>query len=115
MSKNTMSTREFIMANYGISTSVDINKTVNEIQNTVTQFLKFDPQRSSFTIQNNSVNNIYVLPDRNVSATRGILLPALTGIFILDWKTDFNLVTAEWFAIATAANSEVTIVENYIN
>ena len=114
MSEYNMSTKEFIEALYGVRTHHHINRTVNQIQATVTQFLKFDPQRTSFSIANNSVNNIYILPAPTVSTTNGFLLPALTGIFILDWRVDFNLVTQEWFAIAGAANSEVTILENYI-
>ena len=81
----------------------------------ILQILPGNPNRLGATILNLSANVVYVAPSRNVSATadaeQGVLLDPNGGQMTLIWNEDFDLLSREWFAVATGADSQVYALE----
>jgi hypothetical protein len=97
---------------YGITTSPQINKLLSAVGITAVKICDINPRRVGLTITNNSLNNLYILPLPTVSAALGILITPAGGTLTLRWDIDFELVSNEWYAIASGAASSVTILEN---
>ncbi len=66
-----------------------------------------DPERVILTVVNLSANVVYVAPSNQVSATNGIRLNANGGSMTIDAETDGVLLSASWWGIAAAANSQL--------
>ncbi len=67
--------------------------------------LRNDPGRFSFTFINLSANDMYLRPSNAPTSTNGIYLAANGGELSVSADEDFELVTREWHAIASADNS----------
>jgi hypothetical protein len=96
---------------YGIRTNTRINPLVNAAQITATRVFNNNPRRLSFLFVNLSANAVYLTPDNQPSATRGIYLAPGGGLASALWSEDFELVTREWFAIAVGGVSSVYCME----
>jgi len=97
---------------YGVKSTFSVNKRVDTVGVTVVSIMSANPNRLSFLFVNNSVNNIYISPINDVASTKGIYVSPGGGSVIFQWDRDFELVSSEWFAISTAAASNVFILEN---
>ena len=67
-----------------------------------------DPSGGSlfeWTFVNLSANGIYLMADNLVASTRGIFCGPSGGGTSMIWEEDFELVSSEWWAIATGAAS----------
>jgi len=69
------------------------------------------PDRVGFVMLNLSANIIYISPLPNVALLVGIRLDANGGMVGMVWDEDFELVSHDWYAIATGAASQVFILE----
>lgn len=63
------------------------------------------PDRVAIIFVNLSANLIYIAPNPLVSAVTGIRLEANGGWRSFVWDEDFELVSHDWYAIATGAAS----------
>jgi hypothetical protein len=81
----------------------------------VVEILSSNPNRVSILIVNLSLNNLYISPQNDVSATKGIYIAPSGGAITLQWDRDFELVSQPFFAIASGAASDVFILENISN
>ena len=69
------------------------------------------PDRVGFVMVNLSANIIYISPLDTVAATAAIRLDPNGGAVSLVWDEDFELVSHEWYGIATGAASAVFVSE----
>lgn len=87
------------------------NRTVSQVGNTAIEILRQDPDRLGFVIINLSVNDLYIGPFQNVSATKGIKIPPSGGSAVIIWDEDFESVGKQWYGLASAAASAVLTTE----
>lgn len=97
---------------YGVKTSLRTNPLTNSVAITVTKILNYNPMRLGSVIVNLGAHPIYLAPDNQVSATRGIYLASSGGIASLSWEIDLELCSMEWYAIAVGGASDLYTVEN---
>jgi hypothetical protein len=105
---------DLIERQFSIRTTSRINPVADEVDIAVTQVLASNPKRVGLLILNLSANTIYIAPDENVSAARGILLAANGGSVSMKWDHDFEVVSLPWYGSATANNSDVFVLEEVI-
>jgi hypothetical protein len=108
------SLHDLIQSFYGVETVHNINRTASSVGTTVSKICNSNPKRVYLTIINLSVNNVYVMFDGQVSSTRGIFISPSGGSFVLRWIDDFNLLSSEIYAVASANNSDLLIIEGVI-
>lgn len=108
----SISLAELTMSIYGIKTTPRINPLVSSVGASVTKIMNNNPNRVSFIIVNLSANIMYISPENDVSSSKGIILAASGGSFIVQWDRDFELVSHEWYCIAGGAASSIYILEN---
>lgn len=108
---STATLRELLQTAYGVKTAINVNPEVAQVETTVTKILSYNPNRLGIVISVIGAANVLVAPDNNVSLTRGILLNAAGGSYTLEWDTDFEAVSNEWFAIASGAASAIYVQE----
>lgn len=82
-----------------------------QIGTTVQKVLSNNDRRCSLTFINLSTNDIYIMIDNQVSATRCIRLGSGGGSASLNWQYDLHILLWEWHALASGANSELLIIE----
>jgi len=99
---------------FGVRTAPRLNNYGNTVGITAVIILQDDPRRVGAIIVNNSLATLYVSPLPDVSSTKGIYVAPGGGSLILNWEQDFELVSHKWYAIAGAALSAVTVLENRI-
>lgn len=75
-----------------------------------TKIVGNDPDALALTIINLSANTIYLRPSNNPSATKGIQIDANGGSVSMNVRDDLTLPTRAWWALATAAASDVYYV-----
>lgn len=97
---------------YGIKTSHKINMISDHVDIAVTKILNNNPNRVSFLIVNLSGNAVYIAPDNQVSATRGIYLAANGGTVGFQWDRDFDLCSMDWYGMSTVDARSLLILEN---
>lgn len=106
-----MSLARYIEREFGVRTRSYENPVTSTVATTVTQILRNNPDRFSYTIINLDVNAVFIAFDKGVSLTRGILITANGGSLTLSAKEDGELVGYDVFAISDTAASEIfTIV-----
>jgi hypothetical protein len=105
---------DLIERQFSIRTTSRINPVVDEVDIAVTQILAANPKRVGLLILNLSANTMYIAPDENVGAARGIFLAANGGSVSMKWDHDFEVVSLPWYGSATADNSDVFIMEEVI-
>ena len=106
--------KELLESKLGVRTYTRINRVTSTVGTTVQRVLQNSPNRVAAVIVNLSANTIYISPDGVPSATHGIRLGASGGSLVLKWDEDFSLCGYEWNALATAAASDVFIIEQLI-
>lgn len=100
-----------LKATYGVETTYNINPLVYLVLTTTRRVLNFNPNRLSLVMVNSGPNDITVGPRNDIAANLGIVLVKNGGSLSLTWDRDFELVSSEWFAIASGANSNCYSVE----
>ena len=98
----------------GVRTSPFTNRVRSSIGVSALPFARQDPNRPSFTFVNLSVNDMYLGPFADVSATKGIRITPNGGNAFVFWEEDGLVVTWEWFVVATAAGSNLLVIEDII-
>lgn len=106
------SVAELIQELYKLKTTPVENPVIAAVGTTAVLVLSSNPRRFSFTFINLSSNIIYISPNTEVSATRGIYVAPNGGFLSLNYIDDMELVTHDWYAVATAAASEIYVLEN---
>ena len=101
---------DLIQRELGVAITHSFNPLVSSVGLTVVKILNNNPDRIALTIVNTSINAIYLLPEPEVSATRGIVLAPSGDSISLNWKEDYHLVGAAWFAVAAGANSTLLVL-----
>jgi len=103
--------RNLIAREYGIQTTVRINPEASVINTSPVRVLSNNPDRLSWVIVNLSGSDIWLGFDREVSSTKGLFLASGGSAITTDWRDDFELVGYEVWAIASANNSPIYVVE----
>lgn len=102
---------DMLKANFGISTSYNINPLVTQVQTTLTKLLSYNPNRVGLVIVNNGAVSIYISPLNTVTVGQGVILVAGGGSVTFVWEHDFELVTLEYFGMADGAAANIFIME----
>lgn len=97
---------------YGVKSTHHLSNSGFTVGVAITNIIKANPNRLSFLIVNLSGNALYISPRPDVSAVQGIYVAPNGGNIQLTWDKDFELVSQEYFAIASGANSQIFILEN---
>jgi len=71
----------------------------------------YNPERVALVVVNGGSQNKYLSPRENVSATNGITIPVLGGIWTINIIEDFILPSLEWWMIGTAVPQAPWILE----
>lgn len=95
---------------YGVSTHPEVNPITAVVALAATQILGNNPNRLGLSIVNMSANVVYIFTDNSVSANKGYILGPNGGSVAFDWRTDFSLISNEWWAIAVGGVSNVMCV-----
>jgi hypothetical protein len=103
--------KDLIEAKYGIQTVIHTNRLTATVGVSATRILSNDPKRMEAIIVNVSASDMYIGPDNQVSSARGIFVPANGGNVTLKWEEDFVLVSADWYAVAGIAASDIYVLE----
>jgi hypothetical protein len=98
----------------GIRTTPFVNRSVTQVGITAVQLVRQDPNRPSFLVVNLSVNDFYMGPFQDVSATKGIRQTPSGGNVFIWWEEDGMVVTREWWVVATGAASPIMVIEDII-
>jgi len=70
-----------------------------------------NPNRLALLVVNLSANVIYILHERNVSATRGIRLGPNGGGVSMIYDEEFDIIGWDWWGVATGAASPILVLE----
>lgn len=111
-----MSLRDLLDRQFGVRTRpVENPLDVTSLGTDVTRILSNNPNRLGFTVLNLSANVVYIGLSRNVNAgvgtEQGIRLDANGGQAVAIWDEDFDMVAWEWYAVATAVDSQIYVLE----
>ena len=110
----TRTLSELLQTHYGIKTSYRINPETTQVEDTATKVFSYNPNRVGLVLLNTGDANIFLSPQKTVSPGSGILLVPGGGSITLTWDRDFELVSSEFFAIASATESStVYAIEIY--
>jgi len=96
---------------FGFKTRLIINPVTNTVATTATEVLKNNPDRVYWLIVNLSAYDGYAGWDRQVSATKGLLIPANGGYASASALEDGELVIYPVFAVNLTASGTWMIVE----
>jgi len=96
---------------FGARTRYRENPETDTVGVAATRVMAANPMRLGWVAYNLSGNPMYLAPSNLVSATRGLYLAANGGGVSLVWDRDFELCTAEWWALAGAAASTIYVLE----
>ena len=105
-----MALSRFAEDKFGMKTRSVTDPVTPTVATSVTQVLKNNPDRLAWTLINLTAYSIYVAFDREVSTSRGILVPAAGGSLTLTAEEDGELVGYEVFAISKTASSTIFTV-----
>ncbi len=110
-----LSVTDMIQALLGVKTYQVINPVTASVGVAQTLIARGKPQRAFLLIVNLSANVVYVSPDNLVSATHGIRLAPGGGTVSMIWDRDLELVALPWSALASAAASDIFVLESVID
>jgi hypothetical protein len=102
---------ELVARDFGGPIDARYNREISVVGTTVLRVFRLDADRVGASIVNLSANKIYAGPFLNVSATRGILLGPNGGQLVLTYNEEFLTVGAEWYVLASKANSAIFTIE----
>jgi len=103
--------RELVLARFGAPVNPVVNRSLSSVGATAARLFINDPDRLGFLVVNLSVNDLFIGPFPDVSATKGIRLGANGGNVSLVWFEDFEITAWEWFAIGSAAGTTLLAIE----
>lgn len=103
------SLREFTNKYFSVPTQANVADVDTVIG--IANVAKNNPDRLSLVIMNLSDTNVYISPDKNPSASHGILIQANGGFFSMNAKDDGALVGYEWNVYCTAATKRLFVLE----
>lgn len=109
--RKSLALNEMISSLFGIKTTFNINPLISNAMIAVNQMLSGNPRRVGFTMFNLSTNTIYISPQNDVSASKGIRLAASGGSVSLVWDRDFELCSMPWYCMASADTSAIYLIE----
>ena len=99
----------------GTATRPNENPESSQMGTSEARILRNNPNRIQFILVNLSINAMYILPKSGVSATKGIRIPSGGGAVTVWWKEDADMVSYEWFGIASGAGSDYLLIESLTN
>lgn len=102
---------DLVQDRLGVKTFARFNPVKTTAGVTAAQVLRQQPNRAAFVYVNLSTADIYLGPFADVSATKGIRIPASGGSAVFLYEEDFDLVGYEWFDVATVAASAIFVLE----
>lgn len=88
-----------------------INRLVTQVGVTAVRVFPNDPNRYAWVFVNLSPNTLYLHLDATVTSSKGVQVGPSGGYLSLVWQEDFELTAWEWYAISTAAASNVLTYE----
>jgi hypothetical protein len=103
---------QLIKSLYGVSTTPLINDTVAAVGIAAILIAPMNPRRVGFTVVNNGLLWLRILPAPNVTAVNGIYIAPAGGALTLRWDIDFEIISLPWYGIAGGAANAVTVIEN---
>jgi len=103
--------RQLVQERFGAPVNPVVNRSVSSVGAAATRLFINDPDRLGFLVVNLSVNDLWIGPFPDVSATKGIRLGTNGGSISLVWFEDFEITAWEWFAIGSAAATTLLAVE----
>jgi len=95
----------------GFKTRLIVNPVTSTVGTTATEILRNNPDRIFWLVVNLSINDGYAGWDREVSSSKGILIPANGGYASASIEEDGELVIYPVFAINLNASGTYMIVE----
>ena len=96
---------------FGVMTRSQINQYIETIGTSAAMIARADAQRVAMSVMNLAGSGrIWVLPNRDVSTTRGFVLTP-NGSFTTDMAFDFTLPAQEWWAIGENADMAIMVHE----
>lgn len=96
---------------FGVRTRVNLNPVVSSVGTVPTQIVGNNPNRVGLLIVNLGVNNLFVLPEPDPSAAKGILLAPNGGDLVITWYEDFDWAMYEEWGIAPAGAVNILTIE----
>jgi len=102
---------DLLRERFGVETYPRVNPVTDTVGTSVQMVAGANPNRLGLVMVNLSANEIFVLPERTVSPSRGIRLGPAGGFFSLVWDEDFHLVAWDWYGIATGPGSPIMVLE----
>ena len=106
-----MGAREFSIKRFGFPTRPVENPVVDEVGTTAIVVLKNNPDRVFWLIMNLSDNIIYLALKSDVSSSKGIRLDPHGGYASMSAEEDGEAPAYEVHALATAAASNIYVLE----
>lgn len=88
-----------------------VNPETDTVGTTPVTILRNNPNRVAWVIVNLSLNDVFILPAEDPSATKGIRLGPSGGSASANWLEDMELVAWEWKAVASGAGSAILVLE----
>lgn len=107
--KRAANLAQLLMNEYGVKVHPSRESGTQTIGVVGSQVVPNNPNRVGLVMINLSANTIYVDINPGVTSSAGILLAPNGGAITLDWRTDFTLVSNDWYAIATLAGSSLRV------
>lgn len=102
---------DLLLDRFKLKTSTLVNPLVAAVGIAAIPIALNHPDRVGFVMLNLSANVVYISPLPTVALLVGIRLDANGGTVSFVWDEDFELVSHDWYAIATGAASQVFIME----
>lgn len=103
--------RGVIEKQFGEGVRVRQVSTNETIGTTATRVLGNNPKRVGFTIVNSSANNVYALAEPEVASDNGIFLGPNGGFVTYSYETEGDAVGEEFFCVASAGSTKLTIIQ----
>lgn len=103
--------RELVRERFRAPVSPITNRDLAQAGVAVARLFRQDPDRLGFLVVNLSTADLFIGPFQDVSTTKGIRLGPSGGNISLLWEEDFETVAWEWFAVASAAASDLLAIE----
>ena len=90
------------------------NQYASSAGSTISQIVKDDPNRLALMVINLGSYDLFLAPDPQVSATRGIFVASAGGSWGVEWQEDYILPILGWYAYA-ADTTDLLIIELIIS
>jgi len=103
--------RKLTVDRFGVAVIPVTNPEISSVGLAAARVLRNNPDRLGFNFVNLSVNDMYIAPFNDVSATKGIKVGPNGGSVATIWIEDFESVGVEWFVLATGAASPLLMIE----